>query len=62
MLCTTRELADALRVKPKTVYRMLKDGRIPSEYVVKMGKEWRFNLQGIEQHLLAQTFTAPRNP
>ncbi|MBQ9021058.1 MAG: helix-turn-helix domain-containing protein [Eggerthellaceae bacterium] len=65
MLCTTQEVADALRVTPATIYRMMSDGRIPQDYITKMGKggkEWRFNLEGIERHLLAQYADVPRNP
>lgn len=62
MLCTTREVAEALRVNPATVYRMMADGRIPQDYIAKIGKEWRFNLEAIEKHLLGQTAELPRNP
>lgn len=62
MLCTTRDTAKALHVSKKTIYRMMSDGRIPQQYIAKMGKEWRFNVEAIEQHLLGQHAELPKNP
>lgn len=62
MLLTTKELAKELKVSMTTVYRMLADGRIPQEYVTKIGDQWRFNGQAIEQHLLSKPVEMPVNP
>ena len=62
MLLTAREMSAQLKVTPTTVYRMLADGRIPQEYVAKIGNHWRFNGEAIEKHLLSQTVELPVNP
>lgn len=66
MLATTQEVARALQVQPVTIMRMLKDGRIPMRYATKThagrSGRWRFNLQGIEEHMLAQNFEPPEYP
>ena len=43
---TLEEVADFLHVHPSTVYRLLKNRRIPG---FKMGSDWRFNQESIEQ-------------
>jgi excisionase family DNA binding protein len=43
---TLEEVADFLHVHPSTVYRLLKKRRIPA---FKMGSDWRFNQESIEQ-------------
>jgi excisionase family DNA binding protein len=43
---TLEEVADFLHVHPSTVYRLLKNRRIPA---FKMGSDWRFNQESIEQ-------------
>jgi len=45
---TLEEVAKLLRVHPSTVYRLLKDHRIPA---FRLGSDWRFNLESIEQWL-----------
>lgn len=64
MLATTKEVADALRVRPATVMRMVADGRIPAHLICRIHENgpWRFNLKGIEEHMLAQTYRLPKNP
>ena len=62
MLLTTRELSESLKVTTTTVYRMLADGRIPQDYVTKIGDKWRFNGEAIERHLLSQHVDPPVNP
>jgi excisionase family DNA binding protein len=49
---TLAELADYLRVHPSTIYRLLKGGGLPS---FKVGSDWRFNREQIDQWRLAQT-------
>lgn len=48
-LLTTRELQELLCVDRKTIYRMLKDGRLPA---LRVGGQWRFARQSIEEWLL----------
>jgi excisionase family DNA binding protein len=48
---TVRELADYLRVHPSTIYRLLKQKRIPA---FKLGREWRFNRESVDRWLLEQ--------
>jgi excisionase family DNA binding protein len=43
---TLEEVADFLHVHPSTVYRLLKKRRIPA---FRMGSDWRFNQESIEQ-------------
>jgi excisionase family DNA binding protein len=43
---TLEEMADFLHVHPSTVYRLLKNRRIPA---FKVGSDWRFNQESIEQ-------------
>ncbi len=43
---TLEEVASYLRVHPSTVYRLLKKRQIPA---FKMGSDWRFNLEAIDQ-------------
>lgn len=43
---TLEEVAEYLHVHPSTVYRLLKNRRIPA---FRMGSDWRFNQESIEQ-------------
>jgi excisionase family DNA binding protein len=43
---TMSEVAEYLRVHPSTIYRLLKQRQIPA---FKMGSDWRFNLESIDQ-------------
>jgi excisionase family DNA binding protein len=43
---TLPEVADYLRVHPSTIYRLLKQQRIPA---FKMGSDWRFNQESIDR-------------
>ncbi len=47
-LLTTRELQELLCVDRKTIYRMLKDGRLPA---VRVGGQWRFQRETIQAWL-----------
>ena len=48
---TTEEVLDYLQVNLRTVYRLIKAGRIPA---VRVGRQWRFRKQDIESWLEAQ--------
>jgi excisionase family DNA binding protein len=43
---TLEEVADFLHVHSSTIYRLLKNRRIPA---FKVGSDWRFNQESIEQ-------------
>jgi excisionase family DNA binding protein len=43
---TIKELSDHLRVHPTTIYRLLRQGRLPG---FRVGSNWRFNRAAIEQ-------------
>ena len=43
---TVGEVADFLQVHSSTIYRLLKNRRIPA---FKVGSDWRFNQNSIEQ-------------
>ena len=43
---TLKELCDLLRVHPSTVYKLLREGKIPS---FRVGSEWRFRRDVILQ-------------
>jgi excisionase family DNA binding protein len=43
---TVGEVADYLHIHPTTVYRLLKQKRIPA---FKVGADWRFNQDSIER-------------
>ena len=45
------ELADYLRVHRSTIYRLLKQGKLPA---FRVGSDWRFNRESIDEWRLAQ--------
>ena len=45
------EVAEYLRVHPSTIYRMLKQRKIPA---FKLGSDWRFNVESIDRWRLGQ--------
>jgi excisionase family DNA binding protein len=47
-LMTIEEIAAYLRVGKKTIYRLLKRGKIPA---TKVGRQWRFNKASIDEWL-----------
>jgi excisionase family DNA binding protein len=47
-LMTVEEAADYLRVGKKTIYRLLKQGKIPA---TRVGQQWRFNKASIDEWL-----------
>ena len=50
-LMTTREVLLYLRVTPRTVYRLIREGDLPA---VRMGGQWRFRRVDIEAWLERQ--------
>ena len=57
-LITVEELARYLRVTKKTIYRLLKGGKIPA---TKIGKQWRFDRASIDQWLEQKEVKAKAN-
>lgn len=43
---TIKELSEHLRVHPTTIYRLLRQGRLPG---FRVGSNWRFSRDAIEQ-------------
>ncbi len=57
-LMTIEEVAQCLRVSRFTVYRLAKDQLIPA---TKVGRQWRFNKEEIEQWT-RDRYRAPQPP
>ncbi len=57
-LMTLQEVADYLRVTKKTIYRLLRQGRIPA---VKVGQQWRFYKVSIDEWLHQSSVEAKVN-
>jgi len=49
-LITLAEVARYLHVHPSTIYRLVKKGKLPA---LKVGSDWRFNRESIDQWLAA---------
>src|SRR3989442_14126095 len=61
---TTEEVLEYLQVNLRTVYRLIKAGKIPA---VRVGRQWRFRKRGIDAWLDSQrprgtTRAAPAAP
>lgn len=54
---TTEEVLEYLQVNLRTVYRLIKAGRIPA---VRVGRQWRFRRSDIDAWLDSQRPRAPR--
>lgn len=44
-IMTTKEVADYLRIHPSSVYKRLKEGKLPA---FRIGTDWRFKRSSIE--------------
>jgi excisionase family DNA binding protein len=53
---TVTEVCDYLRVHRSTIYRLLKRGELPA---FRIGSDWRFNVEAIDQWRLKQSATLP---
>ena len=53
---TVKEVGEILQVNPSTVYKLVKEGRIPA---FRIGTEWRFRKEGIVRWILEQTRGGP---
>ena len=52
MWLTIEELSEHLKISKETIYKMAKAKRIPSS---KIGNQWRFNKEIIDEWLVNQT-------
>jgi excisionase family DNA binding protein len=46
------ELSEYLRIHKTTIYRMLREGRLPG---FRIGSDWRFSVEAIDQWLRDQS-------
>jgi excisionase family DNA binding protein len=53
-ILTIAELSEYLQIHRTTIYRMLREGRLPG---FRIGSDWRFSLEAIEQWLRDQIKT-----
>ena len=56
---TIKELSEHLRVHPTTIYRLLRQGRLPG---FRVGSNWRFSREAIEQWERDQAGRAAGSP
>jgi excisionase family DNA binding protein len=56
---TIKELSEHLRVHPTTIYRLLRQGRLPG---FRVGSNWRFSREAIEQWEREQAGRAAGSP
>jgi excisionase family DNA binding protein len=54
---TVKEVCDLLRIHRSTIYRLVRQGRIPS---FKIGKDWRFRKDLILRWIAEQTKGPPQ--
>jgi excisionase family DNA binding protein len=58
-ILTVSDLSEYLQIHRTTIYRMLKEGRLPA---FRVGSDWRFSLDAIEQWQREQTNSGMQNP
>jgi excisionase family DNA binding protein len=56
---TIKELSEHLRVHPTTIYRLLRQGQLPG---FRVGSNWRFSREAIEQWEREQAGRAAESP
>ena len=56
-ILTVKEICELLRLHPATVYKLVKQGKIPS---FRIGSEWRFR-KDVMMRWMAQRSTHPRS-
>ena len=56
---TTEEVLEYLQVNLRTVYRLIKAGKIPA---VRVGRQWRFRKRDIDAWLDSQRMRAGTRP
>jgi len=58
-ILTVTDLSEYLQIHRTTIYRMLKEGRLPA---FRVGSDWRFSLEAIEQWQREQMNAGVQNP
>lgn len=58
-LFTVEEVATRFRVKPRTVYRWIKSGRMPA--IKTPGDQWRIPGEAVRQEFESQVINEPEN-
>jgi excisionase family DNA binding protein len=56
-ILTVKEVCDLLRIHPATVYKLTREGKIPS---FRIGSDWRFRKDVIDRWMVEQTMVAPQ--
>jgi excisionase family DNA binding protein len=56
-ILTVRDVSNYLRVHPSTIYKMLKRNQLPA---FRVGSDWRFTVEAIDQWLASAEGAAPR--
>ena len=56
-ILTVKEVCKLLQVHQSTVYKLIKEGRIPA---FRIGSDWRFQKEGIVRWMAEQTKGAPQ--
>jgi len=54
---TVKEVSDLLRVHPSTLYRLIRQGKIPS---FQIGADWRFLRHRVVRWMAEQSISASR--
>ena len=57
-LLTSEEAAALLRINPKTLQRMVREGKVPA---IKIGKLWRFHKTALDEWL-RENVTSDHHP
>ncbi len=57
-ILTTQELAEYMKLNEKTILKMAQKGELPG---VKIGSQWRFNLEAIDRYLQKDIMKVPEN-
>ncbi len=58
-LLNAKDMQDLLQVDRSTIYRMAESGRLPA---IKIGKQWRFPVEQVEEWLGTKVTAAPQLP
>jgi excisionase family DNA binding protein len=56
-ILTLKDVCELLQVHQSTVYKLLKEGRIPA---FRIGTDWRFRKAGIVRWMIEQTRGGPQ--
>jgi excisionase family DNA binding protein len=56
-ILTVKEISELLKIHHSTVYRMIRESRIPA---FKVGSDWRFRTDEIEHWMIEQTKSGPQ--